>query len=63
MATFDPLILKQPRWILAIVVGVVITLAFVRLGFWQLDRLDERRVANTTSEARMSEPVRPLEGI
>jgi len=63
VATFDPLILKQPRWILAIVVGVVITLAFVRLGFWQLDRLDERRVANTTSEARMSEPVRPLEGI
>jgi surfeit locus 1 family protein len=54
---------KQPRWILAIVVGVVITAGFVRLGFWQLDRLDQRRETNATIEGRLSEPTRPLEGI
>ncbi len=56
-------IVKQPRWILAIVIGVVLTTGFVRLGFWQLDRLDERRERNATIAARMSEPARPLEGI
>lgn len=55
--------LKKPRWILAIVVGVVITASFVRLGFWQLDRLDQRRETNTTIEGRMSEPARPIEAI
>ncbi len=63
MAAFDTSILKQPRWILAIVVGVVITVGFVRLGLWQLDRLDQRRETNTTIEGRMSEPVRPIEAI
>jgi len=61
--SFDTAVLRRPRWFAAIVVGLMITLLFVRLGIWQLDRLDERRVQNTTIEDRMAEPPRPLEGI
>ena len=52
MATFDASVLKQPRWILAAVVAIGITLLFIRLGFWQLDRLDERRDRNAVIEQR-----------
>ncbi len=61
--SFDTAVLRRPRWIAAIVVGLMITLLFVRLGIWQLDRLDERRIQNTTIEHRMEEPPRPLVGI
>jgi surfeit locus 1 family protein len=60
---FDTHVLRQPRWIAAIVVGVLISLVFVRLGLWQLDRLEERRAENATIEGRMVEPGRPLVGI
>lgn len=60
---FDTSVLRQPRWVLAIVVGVVLVLGFMRAGLWQLDRLEERRALNTTIEARMAESVRPLAGI
>ena len=38
-------------------------MVFVRLGLWQLDRLEERRAENATIEGRMVEPARPLVGI
>lgn len=60
---FDSKVLLQVRWILAIVVGIVFALVFVRLALWQLDRLEEVRAFNATVEARSSEPPRPLEGI
>lgn len=60
---FDTHVLKQPRWIAAIVIGVLIALIFMRLGVWQLDRLEERRADNATIESRMVEPARPLVGI
>lgn len=60
---FDKNVLKKPRWIAAVVVGVFLSLLFVRLGFWQLDRLDERRAQNAVIESRMAEPPRPLVGI
>lgn len=60
---FDTSILKEPRWIVAIFVGLLIALAFVRLGIWQLDRLEERRTFNTTVNVRAAEPARPLEGV
>lgn len=44
-------------------VGLVFVFVFVRLGFWQLDRLEVRRAHNVTVEARASQPTRPLEGI
>jgi surfeit locus 1 family protein len=36
----------------------VLAVVFVRLGFWQLDRLEERRLENTVTEQRyLAEPV------
>ncbi|MDK1019674.1 MAG: SURF1 family protein [Actinomycetota bacterium] len=60
---FDRSVLSQPRWILAIVVGLLVTVGFARLGLWQLDRLEERQEFNVTVAARMSEAPRPLEEI
>jgi hypothetical protein len=60
---FDKRVLKQPRWIAAIIIGLLISVTFVRLGLWQLDRLDERRAENATIEGRMVEPPRPFVGI
>ena len=35
---------------------VAITAVFVRLGFWQLDRLDERRATNAVAESHLGQP-------
>ena len=47
--------LLAPRWIIAHFVVLLIVILFVRLGFWQLDRLDERRLENAVGEARASD--------
>ncbi len=60
---FNRSVLTQPRWIAAILIGLVIALVFVRLGAWQLDRLEERRADNQLIETRLAEPTRPLIGI
>jgi surfeit locus 1 family protein len=39
---------------------LVCVVAFVRLGFWQLDRHADRQERNDLIAARQSEPVRPL---
>ncbi len=39
---------------------VVLVVAFVSFGFWQLRRLEERRNANAVIQARSSVPVQPL---
>ena len=62
-AQFDTSVFKQPRWISAFLVGVLIAIACVRLGFWQLDRLDERRERNAQIESRLEQPARPLAGL
>jgi len=61
MSSFRPSILREPRWILAIVVATILVLGFVRLGIWQLDRLTERRASNALIELRELDPPRPLE--
>lgn len=63
MATFDSATLKQPRWIVAIVVGGVIAVLFIRLGIWQLDRLDERRERNAVTQERRASDPQPLEDL
>jgi len=45
-------ILTRPRWIVAHVLVAAILVTFPQLGLWQLDRLAERRAANTVNEAR-----------
>ena len=61
MATFDRSVLRNPRWILAIVVALALAGLFVRLGVWQLDRLDERRASNALIEERTAGAPVPLD--
>lgn len=39
------------RWIVATLIVVAAVTAFISLGFWQLDRLDQRRAANAELQA------------
>lgn len=48
------------RWAGLVVFVVVLGAVFVTLGQWQLDRLDQRRVRNTTIVTNEQRPVRPL---
>jgi cytochrome oxidase assembly protein ShyY1 len=50
----------RPAWIVSHVFVLVCVLVFVRLGFWQLSRLSERRAANAVITARAGEPVVPV---
>lgn len=52
---------RQPRWIIAGSVVVLLAASFVRLGIWQLSRLDERQAANAVAEARLAADPAPLE--
>ena len=45
-----------PKWIAAHVVVVVTAIVFINLGFWQLDRLEERQLENQISESRYTAP-------
>jgi surfeit locus 1 family protein len=63
VATFDRRVLLRPRWVLAIAIAVVLVVGFVRLGVWQLDRLDERRTTNSLVEERGSAPPAPLDDL
>lgn len=50
------------RWLLATVLVVLGVALCVRLGIWQLDRLDARRAFNSRVEAQRSQPPLALEG-
>jgi surfeit locus 1 family protein len=49
-----------PRWIIGHLVVLVVGGVFMRLGFWQLDRLEQRRVSNDAISDRMALPVTDL---
>lgn len=51
-----PPYLTKPRWLVGHVVVVVVAVAFVNLGFWQLRRLDERKQHNALVLARSATP-------
>ncbi len=53
----------RPKWVVGHLLVVVLVVAFVNLGFWQLRRLDEKRAVNAAIEARSSLPVRPVEDV
>lgn len=44
-----------------ILFAVIISLGCIRLGFWQLSRLDERRARNAAIAARLAEPPTSLD--
>lgn len=47
-----------PRWVALAIVVVTLVIAFVNLGYWQLDRLDQRRERNQSVAAHEDSPVR-----
>ena len=51
--------LLKPRWIVGHVLVVVLSVAFVLLGFWQLGRHADQRAENQLVEAKLASP--PLE--
>jgi cytochrome oxidase assembly protein ShyY1 len=53
----------RPGWILSHLFVLACVLIFVRLGFWQLSRLGERRAANALIEARQSGPAVPVDSV
>ncbi|HEV2071692.1 MAG TPA: SURF1 family protein, partial [Acidimicrobiales bacterium] len=52
--------LLRPRWLLTHALIAVLAITFVNLGFWQLRRLDERRVDNARIAENLSAPQQPL---
>jgi surfeit locus 1 family protein len=48
--------LRRPRWIAGHLVALVAVVAFVNLGLWQLDRLEQRREYNDLVTARLAAP-------
>lgn len=42
--------------------AILVAAVCVRLGFWQLQRLDERRARNAELAEALAEPILPLEG-
>ncbi|KAA3643567.1 MAG: SURF1 family protein [Chloroflexi bacterium] len=51
----------QPRWIIGGLLVIIAVPGMVRLGFWQLDRLDQRRVFNQRVLAQIDAPEMTLD--
>jgi surfeit locus 1 family protein len=50
------------KWLLATILVLAAMAVMVRLGIWQLDRLDTRRAFNAAVEAQLSQPELELQG-
>ena len=48
------------RWIVTTLLVVVGTMILIRLGIWQLDRLDQRRAFNAQVESAYTQPMLDL---
>jgi cytochrome oxidase assembly protein ShyY1 len=48
------------RWAGLVAFAVVLGVAFINLGEWQLDRLEQRRARNNATLTNEAKPVRPL---
>jgi cytochrome oxidase assembly protein ShyY1 len=55
--------LTRPIWVLFALIVAIVTYVFISLGFWQLDRLAERRFENTISEQRANQEPVPMEAV
>jgi cytochrome oxidase assembly protein ShyY1 len=53
-------VLLRPRWIVGHVLVVVLAVAFVALGFWQLSRNDEKHDAEAAARAEYAAPAPAL---
>ncbi len=54
--------MKTLPWALATILAVAGVAVLLRLGFWQLDRLEQRRAFNRRVEAQLEAPVLVLSG-
>lgn len=54
-------VLARPRWFILAVLMAVLVPGSVRLGLWQLDRLDERMARNVIWEHRLAADPVPLD--
>jgi surfeit locus 1 family protein len=52
---------SRPRWIALTALAIVVIAVCIRLGFWQLDRLEGRREANARLAAGLAEQPLALE--
>ena len=46
--------LLRPRWLAGLALVLLVTTSFVRLGWWQLDRLQQRRAYEDLVDARLA---------
>jgi cytochrome oxidase assembly protein ShyY1 len=54
-------LLASRRWLLRVLAGIVLVIAFVRLGIWQLDRNEERAERNAVIEANSRRDPVPVD--
>ena len=59
----DPTMFLTPRWIASHVFVAVLVASFIIAGFWQVDRLGQRRDTNELVEARMTDAPTSLEAL
>ena len=52
--------LLTPRWIITTLLVIAALMVMARLGFWQLERLEERRAFNTAVQAQLDAPALDL---
>lgn len=53
--------LVRPRWILVHILVTVLVATMVFLGFWQMNRLDQKRTFNATVTERTQVPTIPIQ--
>lgn len=51
-----PLALFTRRWIFKTIFVLLVMAGMIRLGFWQLDRLEQRRAFNSRVQAQLDQP-------
>ena len=56
-----PRVLGSPRWLLGHVLVVAVCVLFVNLGFWQIQRLEERQLVNIVTASRLAADPLPIE--
>ncbi len=56
-------LLLRPRWVGLTVFAIAVVTLCARLGLWQLDRLEERRVFNARFAAGLAAAPVPLEDL
>ena len=55
--------LRRPKWIALTITVVVLMVAMVNLGLWQLRRLDDRKATNALIRAAGATPAAPLDDV